>query len=371
MATLINGTKIADTILDNLKKNISSFSSVATPCLVVILVGNRKDSSVYVKMKENAATRIGIIFRLCKLDINVTQSELESQIVAFNCDNSVHGIIVQLPLPPHLNQNTILQCVLPSKDVDGFNPINSVTNPHRLFTNCTPRGILKLLEHCNCKLNGSTIVVIGTGNVGLPLSVLLMEQNATVICCNAYTNNIQTLTRQADIVIAAAGCPQLVKKDWIKQGAIIIDVGINSIKDPSRKTGYRLVGDVDFDEVSSIASYITPVPGGVGPMTVAMLMSSVVDSFLRESVEEKCVTVFGEKELKKRDVRIAELEKELNEYKCAWCTSPRSDKYDAECSVCHRYVCDDCYDWKIIGTPFKCYPCIQAGNQDSSRTPPL
>ncbi len=278
--SIINGTKIANNILDSLKNEIaSSHKNNQPPKLVVILVGDRKDSDIYVRMKQQAAQRIGIIFELCHFNKTVSQTEIEKHISQFNTDSCVHGIIVQLPLPTTLNETHILQSVISTKDVDGFHALNSVMNQERMFTTCTPQGIMMLLRHIGCKLEGTTVVMVGCGNVGMPLAVMLMQSNATVICCNKETQNIKTLTNHADILVAAAGCPELIKRDWVKPGVVIIDVGINSIRDPTRKSGFRLVGDVDYADVAPVASRITPVPGGVGPMTVAMLMSATVDSW--------------------------------------------------------------------------------------------
>ena len=280
-AKIINGTVIADNIKSNLKSIISS-SACRKPCLTVVLVGDRKDSEVYVKMKEQSAHQIGIEFRLVKLDSSVSQALVEQQIVALNDDMTVDGIIIQLPLPATMNASAITQTVLPEKDVDGFHPLNVghlLLNDTPLFTSCTARGVMVLIEKTGFYFKGKKVVLIGTGMVGKPLSMMLLRRDATVMCCNKDTQNIEEIARQGDVIIAAAGCPLLVKKDWIKPGAIVIDVGINSIRDQSRKSGFRLVGDVDFDEVSKVASFITPVPGGVGPMTVAMLMTAVVESW--------------------------------------------------------------------------------------------
>lgn len=276
MAIVIDGKRIAAQIEEKLKQSCENQRT--PPCLTVILVGERKDSEVYVRMKEAAAKRIGIVFCLRKCDNSVTQTEMEALILQLNRDPTVHGIILQLPLPPSLDESSLLQLISPIKDVDGFHPQNSVTNAQRLFTSCTPRAVMYLLEHVQCPLKGATVVLVGTGHVGMPLAVLLMEQRATVICCNADTKNIQELASRGDIVIAAAGCAQLVKRGWIKSGAVVIDVGINSGGE-----GRKLVGDVDYDEVAPIASFITPVPGGVGPMTVAMLMSAVIEAWKRQN----------------------------------------------------------------------------------------
>lgn len=288
MSKIIDGKAIAQSIKYKLISRLSRLKSYTNrvPKLSVILVGTRNDSVAYVRMKEIAAKEVGINFKLHEFDNNVTQSELLNAITVLNNDDDVHGIIVQLPLPLHINKSIIIESINPHKDVDGFHPLGfgkmGMEGFEPLFYPCTPRGIMKLLEHYNISVEGKHVVVLGQSNiVGMPISLMLLHKNATVTVCNAYTKNEDDITRQADILISACGCPHLVKRDWIKEGAIVIDVGINSIPDSTKKNGYRLVGDVDFENVKERASLITPVPGGVGPMTVAMLMQSTIESFER------------------------------------------------------------------------------------------
>jgi methylenetetrahydrofolate dehydrogenase (NADP+) / methenyltetrahydrofolate cyclohydrolase / formyltetrahydrofolate synthetase len=284
--TIINGRKLAHSITTFLKSEINR-KDIRAPCVAVVLVGDRNDSACYVRMKQKTAKSIGIDFKLLKCRSNVTHHQLEKVIKELNSDSNVDGIIVQLPLPDHLDAGLITSLVRFEKDVDGFHPKNTA----RLITNneppwyvaCTARGVIRMIRHTGVELSGALVALIGTGMVGKPLALLLVREKATVLCCNKDTRNIATLTKQADIVVAAAGCPKIVKGDWIKPGAIVIDVGINSIDDPSRKSGKRLVGDVDFDEVSKVAGFISPVPGGVGPMTVAMLMTAVVEAWKRNN----------------------------------------------------------------------------------------
>jgi len=280
MSRIINGTAIADEIKGSLARLVALASR--KPCLAIILVGERKDSEVYVRMKESSARQIGIEFRLVKLGAEAAQSQVVHHIQALNADATVDGIIVQLPLPSHMNPSQVTQAVLPEKDVDGFHPENMghlLMNETPLFTSCTARGVMVLIERIGFNLQGKIVVLVGTGMVGKPLAMMLLQREATVLCCNKHTPDIAQIALQGDVIVAAAGCPLLVKKEWVKPGAVVIDVGINSVRDQSRKSGFRLVGDVDFDEVSKVASFITPVPGGVGPMTVAMLMTAVVESW--------------------------------------------------------------------------------------------
>jgi 5,10-methylene-tetrahydrofolate dehydrogenase/methenyl tetrahydrofolate cyclohydrolase len=303
--SIIDGSKIADEMKNNLKDLIHrrrQQQGVRPPCLAIILVGDRKDSAVYIRMKETSAKQIGMNVNVIKNAAAASQSDVEKKIDELNNSNDVDGIIVQLPLPDHMDAFHVTQCVTPDKDVDGYHPLNMghlfmntktrfVDGYHPLntghlfmntktrFISCTAQGIMVLLNSTGIELRGKKVVLIGTGTVGKPLAMLLLQQDATVLCCNKHTTDIQNIAMQGDVVIAAAGCPHLVKKNWIKPGAVVIDVGINSIRDSTRKSGYRLVGDVDFDEVSQVASWITPVPGGVGPMTVLMLLSSVIESW--------------------------------------------------------------------------------------------
>lgn len=290
-AQIINGTSLAAEITKSLTTQIAGHRR--PPCLAVVLVGDRKDSATYVRMKQRKAEEIGIDFRLIHHPDNVSQPQLHHIVHTLNDDKSVDGIIVQLPLPEHINEAVITSLVLPEKDVDGFHPLNAgklITSREEdderpCFVACTARGVIRMIRHAiGTDLVGKRAVLVGTGNVGKPLSLLLIRESVTVVCCNKFTKNIEELTRKADIVVAACGVPRLVKGSWVRPGAVVIDVGINSIADPTSKQGKRLVGDVDYTEVSQAlgpTGWISPVPGGVGPMTVAMLMTAVVEAWKR------------------------------------------------------------------------------------------
>jgi 5,10-methylene-tetrahydrofolate dehydrogenase/methenyl tetrahydrofolate cyclohydrolase len=253
------------------------------PGLAVILVGERKDSQTYVRMKKKAAALVGIKSFEATLPENISQDELIETIRKFNQNPDVHGILVQLPLPKHIDEERVLSEVSLEKDVDGFHPINigklCMKGRKPLFVPCTPRGVIELLDRSGIPIEGKNAVVIGRSNiVGIPVAMLLLHRNATVTICHTRTKDIVSKVKDADIVVACCGVAHYVKKDWIKEGAVVIDVGVNAVEDKTRKTGYRLVGDVDFENVKQVASAITPVPGGVGPMTIAMLLRNTLDS---------------------------------------------------------------------------------------------
>jgi len=286
MSNIIDGKKISKQILQELKNTIQTYKSkYPSPGLAVILVGNRPDSATYVRMKTKRCEEIGILNYLIQLEYNTTETEIINYITRFNNDLNIHGILVQLPLPPHINEEKVLSSVSLEKDVDGFHFMNLgrlASNKHPLFTPCTPEGCIELLNRYNIEISGKNAVIIGRSNiVGLPISLMLLHKNATVTICHSKTKNIKEKIKNADILIAACGRTEMIKKDWIKEGVVIIDVGINSVDDTTTKKGYRLVGDVDFKEASQKASWITPVPGGVGPMTIAMLLKHTVESWLR------------------------------------------------------------------------------------------
>ena len=286
MAKLISGKEISAQINEELTQQIKILASHnITPGLAVILVGSRKDSQTYVSMKRKRCEKLGIYSRLIKLDETVAQDIIIEHIRELNNDPRIHGILVQLPLPRHINEESVLSEVLLKKDVDGFHYENIgrlATKSNPLFVPCTPEGCIELLKRYNIEISGKHAVILGRSNiVGLPLSLLLLHQNATVTICHSKTTDLIEKVKTADILIAACGKTQFVKAEWLKSGVVIIDVGINSIDDPSRKRGYRLVGDVDFENVKKVASYITPVPGGVGPMTISMLLRHTVESATR------------------------------------------------------------------------------------------
>lgn len=274
-AQLINGKQTAADIEEKLKQTIADFSSA--PQLAIILVGNDEPSLIYVRNKQKAAAKIGLLSQLYHLDENISETELLKIIQQLNEDNTVNGIIVQLPLPKHLNTNRIINAISPLKDVDGFHPYNTgllQNNEKPYFIAATPLGIMKLIKTIVPELTGKNVVLIGASLiVGRPLATLLLNQNCTVTITHAQTQNIKELTSKADILVAACGVAKLVKADWIKENSILIDVGIN------RDNG-ELCGDIDFDDVKNKALAITPVPGGVGPMTIAMLLSNTVDAYL-------------------------------------------------------------------------------------------
>ena len=277
-AQIINGKDAAAIIRTDLKNKISSNNHNETPCLAVILVGDNDASKIYVRNKQKAAEEVGIKCNIIELSPSIGENALTEIINELNNDNHTHGIIVQLPLPNHLNQLKILSLINPAKDVDGFTPFNNgllAYNSPEALISATPKGILSLLKSTNIELSGKHAVIIGRSNiVGKPLSMLLLNNDCTVSITHSKTQNIESIVKMADIVIAACGQAKMIKSSWIKQGAIIIDVGIN------RYDG-KLCGDVDFDDIKDKASFITPVPGGVGPMTVAMLLANTYEAFCR------------------------------------------------------------------------------------------
>jgi len=280
-AQLIDGKLIAQQVRDEVAAKVAARVAAGKPkpTLAAVLVGERPDSATYVRGKVKACEELGMGSISRHLPEDITQYELEKVIKELNADKAVNGILVQLPLPSHLNEERALQLISLEKDVDGFSPLNigrmAQKGREPLFVPCTPFGCIYLLEKVGVKIEGANAVVLGRSNiVGMPAALLLIGKNATVTVCHSRTKDIASVVRQADIVIAAMGKPEFVRGDWIKPGAAIIDVGINSRPDATKKSGHRLVGDVNFDEVKEVAGFITPVPGGVGPMTIAMLMNN-------------------------------------------------------------------------------------------------
>lgn len=271
---LINGKELAKKIRGELKLEVDKLKkSGIIPKLAVIMVGDDKASEVYVRNKSKACNEIGIDFEEFLLDSKIKQEELINIIKKLNNRKDIHGILLQSPIPKHLNIREAFDIIDYRKDVDGFNPINigKVAIGEDAFVSCTPYGVIKMLEEYNIPIEGKRAVIIGRSNiVGKPLIQCLLNKDATVTICHSKTKNIAEITKKADILIAALGKPKFVKEDMVKENAVIIDVGIN------RNEEGKLVGDVDFENVSKKASYITPVPGGVGPMTIAMLMSNVI-----------------------------------------------------------------------------------------------
>jgi methylenetetrahydrofolate dehydrogenase (NADP+)/methenyltetrahydrofolate cyclohydrolase len=282
---LIDGRAIARQLLDELARRVAALKARGVqPGLVFVRVGEDPASKVYVGRKEQACAGLGIVSQTHVLPETATETELLALLDRLNADAHVHGILVQAPLPAHIRQAIICASVLPAKDVDGFHPLNVgklMLGDPTGFLPCTPAGIRELLVRSGVIIAGSEVVVLGRGNiVGKPMAAMLCQKethaNATVTICHSGTRQIETHCRRADILIAAMGVPEFVKADMVKPGAVVVDVGVNRVNDPSAKNGSRLVGDVDFARVQPIAGKITPNPGGVGPMTIAMLMQNTV-----------------------------------------------------------------------------------------------
>lgn len=280
---LIKGNEIASTIIAELKADVAQLEG-RKPCLALVRVGEDPASVSYVKKKEKTAAEIGVESRVILPPVDITQADLEALIDELNADETVDGILVQSPLPQPLDELAIFRRVSPAKDVDGFHTLNlgklAQEDPTG-FASCTPAGIMELLARSDVDLKGKHVVVLGRSLiVGKPIALLALQKkagaNGTVTICHSATRDLPAITRLADVLIAAIGRAHFVTADMVKPGAVVIDVGINRIPDASRKSGYRLVGDVDFDAVSPSVAKITPVPGGVGPMTVAMLMKNTV-----------------------------------------------------------------------------------------------
>lgn len=278
MAIVVSGKDLSQELKEAMQQEVASLSNQygRVPHLVVVLVGNNPSSISYVTGKEKACDFVGIKNTTLRLDENITEEELVDLIKGLNVDESVDGILVQLPLPKHINEETIIETISISKDVDGFHPLN-VANlwlKKECMLPCTPKGIIKLLDKANVEIAGKNAVVIGRSNiVGLPISKLLLDRNATVTIVHSKTPNIAEVTSKADILIVAVGKARMLKKHMVKPGAVVIDVGVN------RDENGKLCGDVDFDEVEPIASVITKVPGGVGPMTICCLMENTIEAF--------------------------------------------------------------------------------------------
>jgi methylenetetrahydrofolate dehydrogenase (NADP+)/methenyltetrahydrofolate cyclohydrolase len=283
---LIDGNQIAAAIIAELKAEVAALPG-RKPCIALVRVGEDPASVSYVKKKEKTAAEIGVTSRIILPPVSITQAELFDLLDQLNADPTVDGILVQSPLPKHIDEVAVFRRVAPEKDVDGFNTLNlgkvAQEDPTG-FVACTPAGIMELLARSGVDLKGKHVVVLGRSLiVGKPVALLALQKkagaNGTVTICHSQTANLPSITRQADVLIAAIGRAEFVTADMVKPGVVVIDVGINRVPDPSKKTGYRLVGDVKFEAVSALASQITPVPGGVGPMTVAMLMQNTVKAY--------------------------------------------------------------------------------------------
>ncbi|HPC94197.1 MAG TPA: bifunctional methylenetetrahydrofolate dehydrogenase/methenyltetrahydrofolate cyclohydrolase FolD [Sedimentisphaerales bacterium] len=288
-ARIIDGKQVAADIRAELKAEITALKAKGiVPGLGVILVGDDPASVSYVTGKERTCDELGIYSDHNHLPRETSQAELKRVIERLNDDSRVNGILVQLPLPKHLSESEAIFTIDPAKDVDGIHPVSvgKMVTGERAFLSCTPHGVLQLLTRSGVKIEGSHVVIVGRSNlVGRPLANMLIQKsplgNATVTVCHTRTRDLAYHTRQADILVAAAGSPNTITADMVRDGAVVIDVGVNRVEDPSRKQGYRLVGDVDFEAVKAKASLITPVPGGVGPMTITMLMYNTVLSAKR------------------------------------------------------------------------------------------
>lgn len=277
MAEIIDGKKVSNHVRDEIAEGVLRLkdSSGITPGLAAVLVGEDPASEIYVRNKRKACEKAGMYSEEHKLPAGTTEEELLSLVDKLNNDPNIHGILVQLPLPDHINETNILRSVAPEKDVDGFHPYNVglLVEGNPRFISCTPHGIIKMLEFYGIGIEGKRAVVVGRSNiVGKPVSVLLLHRHATVTICHSRTRPLEEVTRSADILVAAIGRAKFITGDMVKEGAVVIDVGIN------RNDEGKLVGDVDFDAVSEKASYITPVPGGVGPMTISMLLWNTLES---------------------------------------------------------------------------------------------
>jgi len=282
-AELIDGKGIAAAIHGEVRQGAADLKTRSgfAPGLATVLVGDDPASHSYVKAKRQACLEDGIESFPNELPATTSEADVIALVKKLGDDPKVHGILVQLPMPKHINEEKVLNTVPINKDVDGFHPINigklGMKNREPSFAPCTPAGIIELLDRIGTPIEGANAVVLGRSNiVGLPVSLLLLGRNATVTVCHSRTKDIGAITRQADILVAAIGKPRFVKADMVKPGAVVIDVGVNRVEDATKKSGYRLVGDCDFDAVKEIASKITPVPGGVGPLTIAMLMKNTL-----------------------------------------------------------------------------------------------
>jgi len=282
-ATIIDGKAIAARIRGEIALSVAELAAQHNlrPGLATVLVGDNPASHTYVKNKRKACAEVGIESFGYELPATTTQDELQALVRELNARPDVHGILVQLPLPPHIDEAAILSTVELDKDVDGFHPINigrlAMKGRKPLFVPATPTGVLRLLDEMQMPISGANAVVLGRSNiVGMPTALLLIGRDATVTVCHSRTRDLPDVVRRADILVAAVGRAQMVKANWIKPGAVIIDVGTNSIPDPASKKGTRLVGDVDFEAAKEVAGAITPVPGGVGPMTICMLLENTL-----------------------------------------------------------------------------------------------
>ena len=282
-AKIIDGEAVASKIREQVKTDVEEMVRTHgfPPGLATVLVGDNPASRQYVRMKQNRCKKVGIVSFGHTLPAETGQEEVEQLVRELGADPKVHGILVQLPLPDHLEEEAVLNAIPLHKDIDGFHPVNigrlAMKGRKPLFIPCTPAGVIRLLEEAGAEFDGAEAVVLGRSNiVGMPAAMLLIHRNATVTVCHSRTKDLPGVCRRADILVAAVGRPQMVKADWVKPGAFVIDVGSNRIDDPESEKGYRWVGDVDFDDVKEVAGAISPSPGGVGPMTIAGLLQNTL-----------------------------------------------------------------------------------------------
>ena len=280
---IIDGKKIAEQLRDKIKSDIKKMSDNNKPGLAVILIGEHPASQIYVRNKEKFANEVGINSSILRFDENISERDLKNEIKKLNDDPNVHGILVQLPLPKHISQKDIIQSIDPDKDVDGFHPINvgNLSSGNNAMVPCTPLGCYYLIKKVIPNLSGLNAVVIGRSNInGKPMAQLLLKENCTVTIVHSKTKNIEEICKKGDIIIAAVGKPKMVKSDWVKNTAVIIDVGINRIEINGKN---KIVGDVDFDNIQDKVKGISPVPGGVGPMTIACLLENTLKAYKKIS----------------------------------------------------------------------------------------
>ena len=276
---IIDGKKIAKDLRQNLKNEIQNLKNNVKPYLVVILIGNNIASQIYVKNKEKSASEVGIKSKVIKLEVNISEKDLIKKIEYLNLDINVHGILVQLPLPKHIDERKIISKIDPIKDVDGFHPVNvgNLSSGNDAMIPCTPLGCYLLLKNTIQNLSGKNVVIIGRSNInGKPMAQLLLKENCTVTVTHSKTKNIEKICKHADIIVVAVGKPKMINKNWVNKNSVVIDVGINRIEENGSK---KIVGDADFENIKNEVFAITPVPGGVGPMTIACLLKNTLKAF--------------------------------------------------------------------------------------------
>ena len=276
---IIDGKKIAKDLRQNLKNEIQNLKNNVKPYLVVILIGNNTASKIYVKNKEKSASEVGIKSKVIKLEVNISEKDLIKKIEYLNLDINVHGILVQLPLPKHIDESKIISKIDPIKDVDGFHPVNvgNLSSGNDAMIPCTPLGCYLLLKNTIQNLSGKNVVIIGRSNInGKPMAQLLLKENCTVTLTHSKTKNIEKICKHADIIVVAVGKPKMINKNWVNKNSVVIDVGINRIEENGSK---KIVGDADFENIKNEVFAITPVPGGVGPMTIACLLKNTLKAF--------------------------------------------------------------------------------------------